>query len=416
MKLKQLLLFIGVLLTSCFLSFSLFAQPTAGMTGYFKMDGNLNNNGSASMTATPFSITYSTNNAGVANKALMFAGSTGSYASITDNGNLDFLGDFSIAFGVRLSTLATNQGLYDNGLNYGGAGVWYFQSDNTLRFNFKNGSIGATGALPANQWKAVCVVRSGSTIRIYVNGTEVASGSEGTTAITYPNAPVLGQMYFAGGGGNYNPVANGAKLDELRFYNRALSVAEIASLVPFSLPLELADFTALKKTTSVQLNWKTLSEQNTSHFEIERCIDGTSFISIGNINASGNSSSTLNYTYTDIQAPAKTIFYRLKMVDLDRSYKYSPVVAIKNNTTLITLELFPNPVTDVLRVQVPSDRKETTRIMIVDAEGKQVHIRSLQLNEGINAISLPVSHLPRGTYYLIVETESGKRSGSFIKI
>src|SRR5690242_7178121 len=152
MRLRQLLLFIVILLASCFLSFSLFAQTTAGMVGYFKFDGNLINNGSASMTATPSGISYSTNNAGAPTRALMFGGSTGSYVSITDNGNLDFMGDFSICFAVYLPSLATNQGFYDNGLNYGACGVWYFQSDNTLRFNFRNGSIGAAAVLPVNQW------------------------------------------------------------------------------------------------------------------------------------------------------------------------------------------------------------------------------------------------------------------------
>src|SRR5258705_10706671 len=113
MKHKRLLLFFATLIIINLFSFSLFAQPTAGMVGYFKMDGNLTNNGSASMTASPFSISYSTNNAGAANKALMFGGSTGSYVSITDNGNLDLLGDFSIAFGLCLPSLATNQGFYD---------------------------------------------------------------------------------------------------------------------------------------------------------------------------------------------------------------------------------------------------------------------------------------------------------------
>ena len=174
MKLKQLLLFIILLIASCWISFSLVAQPTAGLVGFFKMDGNVNNTGSASMTASPSNISYGTNNAGTANKALVFGGATTSYVSITDNGNLDFTGDFSIAFGLYTPSLALNQGFYDNGLNYGGVGIWYYQSDNSLRFNFKNGSLGAPGVLVASQWKAVCFVRNGGAIRIYVNGVLVA--------------------------------------------------------------------------------------------------------------------------------------------------------------------------------------------------------------------------------------------------
>jgi hypothetical protein len=415
MKLKQLFPFIAVLIITCFLSFSLFAQPTAGMLGHFKMDGNLMNNGSGSMGASPSGISYSTNNAGAPNKALMFAGSTGSYVSITDNGNLDFPGDFSIAFGIYLPSLASNQGFYDNGINYGGAGVWYFQSDNTLRFNFKNGSIGAPGALPANQWKAVCVVRNGSIIRIYVNGTQVASGSEGTSAISYPYAPVLGQMYFAGSGGNYNPVSNGAKLDELRFYNRALSAAEIIQLVGFSLPLKMGDFTASKQSAGIKLNWETLSEYNVSHFEIERSTDGTNFITIGSINATGNPVIKQFYTYTDGQPHAGTNLYRLKLADRDGAFTYSRVIALKNDGNFINIELFPNPVSNLLQVQLPSRQKETVSVSITDAAGRTVFHKQQQLSEGNNAISIQVQHFSKGTYYLFIDNQTGRQSKTFIK-
>src|SRR4029078_6944499 len=124
---------------------------------------------------------------------------------------------------------------------------------------FKNGSIGAPAPFTAGQWKAVCVTRTGSTMRIYVNGVLAITGTEGTTGISYPNPPVLGQMYFAGGGGNYNPTS--AALDEFRFYNRALSAAEVSQLVGFSLPLKMGNFTASKQSSSILLNWETLSEQ-----------------------------------------------------------------------------------------------------------------------------------------------------------
>ena len=79
---------------------SAYAQPTAGMVGYFDMSGNLNNSGSASMTASSTNTSFTTNAQGAPNKALLFGGTTTSAATITDNGNLDFAGDFSIAFGM----------------------------------------------------------------------------------------------------------------------------------------------------------------------------------------------------------------------------------------------------------------------------------------------------------------------------
>jgi len=417
MKLEKLLLSGGLFCLSLTQPFGAFTQPppTTGLVGHFKFDGNLTNSGPAIMTATSFSTTFSTNSVGVANKALMFGGSIASYVSITDNTNLDFSGDFSIAFGVYTTSIAVNHGYYDNGLNYGGCGIWFFASDNTLRFNFKNASIGAVAALPANQWKAVCAVRSGNTIKLYVSGVQVATGTEGTSAITYPNAPVLGQMYFAAGGGNYNPAPNGTKLDEMRFYNRALSAAEIALLVGYSLPLKMGDFTAVKKPTGIQLNWETLSEQNTAYFEVQRSIDGTNFAPIGRVTAKGNSTIKQAYSYFDEKADVGTNYYRLKLADLDNTYTYSRTIAIKNNSQLVSIELFPNPASSLLQVQIPSQQKETVNILVTDASGKTVYSNPVQLSQGNNAVSIPVISLANGLYYFILENKEGRQIKTFLK-
>jgi len=392
-----------------------YAQPTAGLVCHLKMDGNLINNGSASITASSTNTSFTTNAAGTPNKAILFSGTTASAVNITDNGNLDFAGDFSIAFGVYMATTSLNQGIYDNGLNYGGCGVWYFNSDNTLRFNFKNGSIGAVAALSAGQWKAVCVVRTGSTLQIYVSGSLVASGAEGTTAISYPNAPVLGQMYFAGGGGNYNPIANGAKIDELRVYNRALSAAEVNQLVGASLPLKMGDFSASRQAAGINLTWETLHEQNTAYFDIERSGNGSDFTAIGKLAAKGYSTSKEQYNFTDVAPFTGTNYYRLKLVDADNRISYSQTIVIKNSNALVNIEIFPNPVSDLLQVQLPAKQNGSANISITDATGKIVFTKPVQLSTGNNATSIPVRQLPNGVYQFTFENKEGKQTKTFIK-
>jgi hypothetical protein len=417
MKHKNLLPGYGLLAILCLNSLWLIAQPppTAGLVGHFKFDGNLSNSAPTTMSATSFSTTYGANGAGVANKAIQFGGTTSSYASITDNGNLDFTGDFSIAFGVYTTSVTVNHGYYDNGLNYGGCGIWFFQSDNTLRFNFKNGSIGAVGALPVNQWRAVCAVRSGTTMKLYVSGTQVATGTEGTTGISYPYAPVLGQMFYQGTGGNYNPSPNGTRIDEMRFYNRALSAAEIALLVGYSLPIKMGDFTAVQKPTGIQLNWETLTEQNSSHFDVERSADGVNFTTIGRVNAKGNSTNKQSYSFPDETPVAGINFYRLKLSDIDNSYTYSRIVAVKSGGQPVSVELFPNPASSLLQVQLPARQKETIRLFITDASGRMIDSRFVSLSEGNNALSIPVSHLPNGTYFLSIENKDGRQTKTFLK-
>ena len=103
------------------------------------------------------------------------------------------------------------------------------------------------------------------------------------------------------------------------------------------------------------------------------------------------------------------------MVDIDNSFTYSQVIAIKNSSQLVSLELFPNPASDLIQVQVPCTQSGEANIRITDASGKQVYVKSFQLNGGVNALSIPVAGLPGGIYYLSKESKDGKQVISFVK-
>ncbi|MEQ1678237.1 MAG: LamG-like jellyroll fold domain-containing protein, partial [Chitinophagaceae bacterium] len=290
------------------------------------------------------------------------------------------------------------------------AGTW------NLQFNYKNNSVGsaAATAFVINKWHHVAAVRNNGTISLSIDGAFRLSSTEGTTAPTYPINMIAGAMAYGGfTPPRYNPF--GGKIDEIRVYNRALTVSEIAVLTPYSLPLKLGDFTAAGKPAGIQLNWETITEQNTSHFEIEKSTDGINFSYLGRVTAAGNSTDKRTYSFTDVNPAPGTNFYRLKMADLDGTFTMSRVIAVKNGSNLVTMELFPNPASDVLQVQLPSAKKETVTLSITDGMGRNIYTRSVQLNEGNNAVSIPVLQLTRGMYYLVLDNKEGRQSRSFVK-
>lgn len=420
MKLKQVLLLAALLLTSCLLSFSLFAQPAAGLIAHFKLDGNTTNSGPANVTASAVSTSYSTNNAGAASKALQFGNSLNSYVDFVDNGNLDFAGtnNFTISFSFFFNGSATS-GLIDNCLNYGGWGVWLWSTvagNWNLQFNYKNNSVGSAAAtnFSTGAWHHVAAVRNNGTISLYIDGSFRLSATEGTTAPTYPINMQAGAMCYGGyTPPRYNPF--GGKIDEIRIYNRALSAAEINILTGFSLPLKMGEFTAAKQSNGIKLNWETLTEQNSSHFDVERSADGSNFASIARVNATGNSANKQLYTYFDNQPLPGINFYRLKLADIDGAFTYSRVIVVKDAGGPGSMQIFPNPVSDVLQLQITSAKKETVMVTITDASGKKVYSGSLNLAEGHNASSIPVQHLPKGIYYLYADKPGGRETRSFIK-
>ena len=68
------------------------------------------------------------------------------------------------------------------------------------------------------------------------------------------------------------------------------------------------------------LSWKTASEINNSHFEIERSNNGKDFIKIGEIAGQGTSNSTKRYQFTDKNPGSAQQYYRLKQVDFDGKF------------------------------------------------------------------------------------------------
>jgi hypothetical protein len=88
---------------------------------------------------------------------------------------------------------------------------------------FTTGDIGLQGpaVLPANTWSHLAMTWDGLTIRVYVNGAQVASGALAGLAV--PSASPL----RIGGNSVWGEWFAGL-IDEVRVYNRALTAAEIA--------------------------------------------------------------------------------------------------------------------------------------------------------------------------------------------
>ncbi len=400
----------------------LVAQPTAGLVAYWPMNGNYTDAGPNNTTGTNFGATATTNYSSVPNTAMQFlnpVSTVAEYATHPINANLSFgtNQDFSIDFSVLTTSQPRAGGIYDNMLNYGGPGVFMWNSNGfpQINFNFKNGNVGSTnGALPLNVWKHVCCVRAGGALRIYVNGVLNATGAPGTTAPVYSFPARFGTMFF---NGFSPPQYNGhnGKIDEFRIYNRALTEAEIIGLSTGALPVKLISFTAVNKNNTISLNWQTQFEQNSSHYNLQRSIDGLNFTDLARVAAAGNSNRPLTYTYNDLLSASsqsqKTIFYRLQSVDIDGKIAYSQVIAMQLDKKDMELFISPNPAKDILQVQTGNGITGNSSLMIIDASGRVLYKKEMILQQGSNTVPVNISLLSPGMY--IVRLVNGKNS--FVK-
>ncbi len=178
------------------------------------------------------------------------------------------------------------------------------------------------------------------------------------------------------------------------------------------LPLSILEFSATYNKVDVVLQWQTASEQNTSHFNLERSKDGSNFFFIGKVDAAGNNNPIKKYSYTD-NTPANGInFYRLKMIDTDGKFAYSSIVAVKKEDKN-SLQLFPNPAKNILYLQV-SGENENAWIQILDLSGRIVKDQKIILN-GNSLLSLDISELPKSIYTLILKRKEKQERHQFVK-
>ncbi|RYG53736.1 MAG: T9SS type A sorting domain-containing protein, partial [Chitinophagaceae bacterium] len=89
----------------------------------------------------------------------------------------------------------------------------------------------------------------------------------------------------------------------------------------------LHKFTGLSVGAEKELQWITSSEKNASRFEVEFSTDGVSFNKVGQVTATGNSTTEKSYSFTHPDASAIG-YYRLKVFSKDELFKYSTVVLI----------------------------------------------------------------------------------------
>ena len=117
------------------------------------------------------------------------------------------------------------------------------------------------------------------------------------------------------------------------------------------LPVTLTRFRATASgSCAVRLDWATATEAGSDRFEVERSPDGRLFEKIATV-ASRNSASGSTYGYLDQHPGEGTTYYRLRLVDLDQTSTYSPVVALTLACSAAgPVRLVPNPATSTVHL------------------------------------------------------------------
>ncbi|MDR3665684.1 MAG: FISUMP domain-containing protein, partial [Ignavibacteriaceae bacterium] len=211
-------------------------------------------------------------------------------------------------------------------------------------------------------------------------------------------------------------IIQGGQVDEMSGY----SIRCINNLTVSELPVELTTFTASIINNNVKLNWNTATEINSYSFEIEKKIStNKSWEKIIAIKASGNSNKPSQYSYIDKNVIAGKYNYRLKMIDLDGSSKYSSIVNVEI-VAPAKFELgqnYPNPwnPTTTIRYQIPINI--FVIIKVFDALGREVATLVNEIKPaGIYEVTLNGRNLSSGVYYYQMKAGTFFETKKFVLI
>lgn len=175
------------------------------------------------------------------------------------------------------------------------------------------------------------------------------------------------------------------------------------------LPIIISNFSINGNNSKANLFWSTASETNNDYFEVLHSSTGKDWQVLGMVNGAGNSNTTQEYSFVH-NTPAKgKSFYRLRQVDYDGKYEYSPIRSVVSQGVRKEISLAPNPASDL--VSIIHDGSSTTfDISIRDITG-----RTITEYKNYSAETLDISPLSSGLYTITITSDGVTTTQRLIK-
>jgi uncharacterized repeat protein (TIGR02543 family) len=210
-------------------------EAISAMVAYYPFEGNANDESVNGLNGTEYGgLQYAT---GISSQAASFDG-TDDYSEVAANDLLNFgTGDFSISLWVKTSSNET-QTLFMKGGHQGRYSPSYY-----IRLNEPSGKIAfVTGSADGSSvvlgsdnysvsdgdWHHLIAMRSGSNLYVYMDNQLIMTTSGDMKNVSSSESLTIGAHYVTNSP-NLTFFLNGL-MDELRFYNYALTTNEIQSL------------------------------------------------------------------------------------------------------------------------------------------------------------------------------------------
>jgi hypothetical protein len=325
---------------------------------------------------------------------------TFTFSTAADNGN-----NVTETVSSRTLTVTTGSGvvgLWDGSVDFGlnpgtAAPQCYNESGNSMTLTFTGGTVNIASlrcmeGVGANfNWNFTPTGGSNSPVTNQAvngtNGTTITLNFIGITSITITESSGAQEVYFG--------------VDNI--------------VIDASLPVELTSFTASSLDNKVNLNWQTATEVDNYGFQVQRTKDkGQSmkeneWEEIGFVNGHGNSNSVKEYSFIDKDVTDGKYSYRLKQIDNDGDFEYSPIVEVEINNipTQISLEQnYPNPFNPTTTIKFGIPEAGVVDLRVYNILGEEVaQLVNKELQPGDHSVTFGGNNLSSGLYIYRINVE-----------
>ena len=186
-----------------------------------------------------------------------------------------------------------------------------------------------------------------------------------------------------------------------------------------ALPVKLIRFSGERiDETQVRLSWETTEEVNNDYFGVQRSLNpANGFETVATVKGRGTSDRPITYQTIDPNTNTDYTYYRLKQVDVDGTFAYSSIIAVKGGLPLLSVKAFPNPSQQrTLAFQVAGlQTAESITVVVYDAQGKLIYQNDQYLPDANRQLVIPgLKTLQPGTYYLKISSKTQQASTTFI--
>ncbi|PZF71349.1 T9SS type A sorting domain-containing protein [Taibaiella soli] len=248
------------------------------------------------------------------------------------------------------------------------------------------GLVGRPATLDIATWKATPV---GTTININP-GTEIAGAMFDS----------VGNYYLVYTNGQYTPVdLNTGAITGLVNSNLPLANGnlrgDLASrpYIPIALAIDLYGFSGSAATNANMLQWTSGTERDFQGFVVQKSSNGKDFTGITNVAGKGSNS---DYSYADANVSSGISYYRLQMIDLDGTTKYSKVISIARKGSSTSATIYPTVVNNQFSVRTNA---ADVNISVSDMSGRVV---STQQFNGVDVHTISITSLANSLYIVTV--------------